>query len=120
MFNQQFFVEPNVFHTGSSLDGYSLVTGATQLTYGAKLLGFITMNSGGDGYVQVHDGYAQPTNASVPLVSIKALSGTQVSLDCSVFSCVPVRTGIVIALSTTGSTYTAGAATLWTTAFWLK
>ena len=120
MFDNHFFVTPNVFHSGSSLDGYSLVTGSSQLANGAKLLGLIAENtSGSTAWIQVHDGYAQPSGSAVPLVSLKTTAGQQVSLDCQAFNCLPVTKGIVVALSSTGPTYTSVSAAMWISAFWI-
>lgn len=125
MFTQQFFVVPNVYHTdgyhGNTItyDSFALVTGSSALADGAKLLGFIALNAGADGYVQVFDGYAQPSVDSVPLVSVKVSAGVQANLDCSAFNCVPVSKGIVIALSSTGTIYTDAGAHMFLTAFWI-
>lgn len=119
MFNQSFFIVPQVYHTGASLDGYAFVTGTAPLVYGAKLLGAEIYNVGADAFVQVHDGYAQPTNGSVPLMSFKVLSGTGKSLDCSPYNCLPVVNGIVIAISSTAATYTSTTANLFLTAFFI-
>ncbi len=102
------FVTARQYHTTSTGDGYSLVTGGAPLTYGAKLLGIIVSNvSGTAGWAQVFDGYAQPAGGAVPLLSIQVAAGSQNSLDCSVFNCVSVTKGIVITLSSTINTYTA-------------
>ena len=113
------FIAPNVFHSGSTLDGYSLVTGSTAVP-GAKLLGFIAENTSvSTAWFQVHDGYSQPSNGSIPLVSIKATAGSQVSLDCESFNCVPLTKGIVVTMSSTGPTYTSVTAAMWLSAFFI-
>lgn len=121
MFNQNFFVTPKVYHTAGGNESVSLVTGSTALpSNGGKLLGLIALNAAADGYIQIFDGIAAPTGGDVPIISIKALSGTQVSLDLGVANCLPVQRGIVVALSTTGPTYTAGGSNMWVTAFWIN
>lgn len=119
MLTEKTLTIPNVFHTGANLDGYELVTGSSPLQQGAKLLGLYVINAGADGYVQVFDGYAQPANNTVPILSLLCKSNTQVVLDTSAYSCVPVIQGIVVAMSSTATKYTAGSAAMFVTAFWI-
>lgn len=96
------FVIPNQYHSPSTKDGYAVIWTGT-----CKLLGFVVENtSASTVYVQVHDGYVQPTAGTVPLLSIKALAGSQVCFDASAVECVELLTGCVVAVSSTGPTYT--------------
>lgn len=112
------FIIPNVYHTAGSYETSSLVSGSSPVSNGVKLIGLTAMNAGADGYVQIFDGYAAPSGGAVPIQIVKALSNTQVSLDLS-FGCLPLTTGCVVVLSSTGPTYTAISNSLWTTAFWI-
>lgn len=120
MYTENYFIQPNIFHSDETVDGYCFVTGESPLSAGAKLLGLIAENSSGStAWIQVHDGYQEPDAGAVPIVSLKATTGQQVSLDCQAFNCIPVSLGIVVALSSTNSTYTAVAPGMWLSAFWI-
>lgn len=119
MFTEKFFIVPNVYHSTSSLDGYALVTGSSPLSAGAKLLAVLAQNQGGDGYIQVSDGYAQPTNGSTPILTFKIASGQSVSLDLSGVNCLAVKDGIVVSFSSTAPTYTDGGKHLFMTVFYI-
>jgi len=101
------FEVPSIY-TSAALETVSLVTGSSPLLSGGKLLGFVATNaSASTAYVQLFDGYAAPSGGSVPIVSILVQANSQVSFDASVFNCIPVKSGIVLALSSTLTTYTA-------------
>ena len=108
-------VIPNVYHSGSSLDGYAVVS-----TGQAKLLGFVAENtSGSTRWVQVFDATAEPSNGTVPLLSIKVLAGTQISFDISVSRSMQLYQGLVLTSSSTGPTYTSVTADTFFTVFWI-
>jgi hypothetical protein len=101
------FVNANQYSTQSTGETASLVSSSTPLPYGGKLLGLIVSNvSRTNGWAQVFDGYAAPSSGSVPILNIQVGAGLQNSLDCSVFNCLAVTTGIVVVLSSTINTYT--------------
>lgn len=108
-------------YTSAALETTSLVTGAVPLAYGhpATLLGLLYDNY--DGYqdwVQIFDGYQQPSTGSVPLVSLRVFSGSQGSFGGESPTNITCVVGIVVVLSSTGATYTPVTNKLFTTAFW--
>lgn len=110
---------PNVY-SSAALETTSLVTGTSAVNGGAKLLGLLAENtSNATGWIQLHNGHAAPTNGAVPIVSIKAATVTQVSLDLAGVNCLPFSDGIVVALSSTGPTYTAVATSMFVSCFWI-
>ena len=118
MFSSSFTIS-NLYHS-AALESTALVTGNASLPAGgADLLGFIAENtSGSTVWFQIFDGHAAPAGASVPLVSIKATTGQQISFDSNVFHALHVADGIVIVTSTTGPTYTAAGSSSFISAFW--
>jgi hypothetical protein len=106
-------------YTSTALETFSLVTGSVKVTSGVILAGFLAENtSGSNGWVQVFDAFAQPASGSVPAISVKVPSQTQISiLGCSnIWD--HYKQGIVIALSSTGPTYTPVSSALFVTAWW--
>lgn len=107
-------------YTSTALETFSLVTGPNNLNptgtgYQTNpghcaLLGFVVENaSGAAGWVQVFDGYAQPTTGASPLMSlvVSNLAGqNQVSFGGNPNVNIRGKTGIVVALSSTRATYT--------------
>lgn len=106
-------------YTSAALETVSLVTGSSQLSIPALLLGLVAENTDSQtNYVQVFDGYAAPTAGAVPLVSLKTAAGVQISLEGLSFYGLAVSKGIVLALSSTGPTYTAVANKMFVTAWY--
>ena len=117
-------INANQYHTTSTGETASVVTGSSPLPYGGKLLGLLVSNvSATAGWAQVFDGYAAPASGSVPILNIALAAsgspGSQNSLDCSVFNCIDVKQGIVIVLSSTINTYTAVSSGLVTFCAWI-
>lgn len=112
---------PNVY-SSSALETVSLVTGSSSLSAigGVKLLGLIADNaSGATGWVQIFNGHTAPSGGAVPIVSLRVATVSQISLDCAGINCIPFSDGIVIALSSTGPTYTAVATNMFVSCFWV-
>jgi hypothetical protein len=110
-------------YTSAALETVSQVTGAADLTgtttFKAYLLGMVFENtSAATGWIQVFDGYGTVTNGAVPIVSIKVAATTQSSFGSPVIFDIPVKKGIMVALSSTGPTYTAVTNSLFVTAWW--
>lgn len=106
-------------YTSSALETVSLVSGSTVLTRGGSLLGFLADNfSSSAGWVQVFDGHAAPSNAAVPIASFRVGATSQISVGLTAVVGISVNNGIVLALSSTGPTYTAVSTELFVTAFW--
>lgn len=113
------FYDVNVYHSGSTGDGAAVISKPA----GAKLrlLSVVADNfAGADRWCMVFDAAAQPSNTTVPLISIRMSSATQQSLDLSSINGYSFSNGICICSSTTGKTLTAGASTdLWLSVFWV-
>ena len=104
---QGIFYEPSIY-TSAAAETVALVTGASAVLNGAKLLGFVAHNtSSSTAYVQVFDAYAAPPPSAVPIASIQVMASSMTSFDAGVFNYIPMKYGIVIALSSTLATYTA-------------
>ena len=78
----------------------------------------VTIASGADGYLQVHDATSQPADTAVPelVIPVRAASAevhTTIALPGHVCG-----TGIVLVWSTTKTTLTAGAAAMFATAYY--
>ena len=120
------YTSPNVYHTpmtSSKYDGYIILTQPGVATTG-RFLGFVAENpSASTRWVQVFDGYAHPSDGAVPIISIKLLTVTQGSFDAVLMGGLWFTTGCVIAVSSTGPTYTAVTAGAsdgaFVTAFWV-
>ena len=96
------FIVPNVYHSPAAKDKYAIIS-----TSACKLLAFIAHNtSASTVYVQVHDKVTQPTLGDVPIAYVKINSQEQGGMEADVIRCIPLSTGLVIAASTTGPTYT--------------
>lgn len=110
------FINP-IIYTSAAVETVSLVTGASPVLYGAKLLGMVISNASvTSGWAQVFDGNAAPSAGAAPMLSVQVAAGAQNSLDCSVFNHLPVKKGIVVVLSSTLATYTAISSGLFITA----
>jgi|ERR1700678_311208 hypothetical protein len=125
VFTEKTLISPNVYTSSSAFDSVALVSGSSPLLYAPKLLGFVAENTNGStSWVQLFDGYAAPAGGATPILSLKALTATQVVFNPDAFNCISspaLNTGIVIALSSTGPTYTAiSTHYLFLTAFWLQ
>lgn len=120
-FTEKHFIVPNLYHTlTDGYDGYAFVTGIHAPGDGYQLLGMIVENTTGSTvWAQVFDGYAQPSALAVPLVELQIAANTQASLDLGSVHCIPVSKGIVIAGSSTRGVYTAAAASMWMTVFYI-
>jgi hypothetical protein len=119
------FILPRIYN-GITLANVALVTGSAQLTpqvngISARLLDFTAENtSGASAWVQVFDAFAAPAGGTVPILSLKLLTLTQTTYHATDYNGFPVVNGIVIALSSTGPTYTSiGAASMSLTAFYI-
>lgn len=96
-------IKPTVYHSGSSGDEVAIIK-----TNPCNLMGIIVENfSANSRYMQVFDSAEAPEAGDVPLIQLKLPAGTQSSVDSSVIQFLPLSNGLVIAMSSTGNTYTA-------------
>ena len=117
--DQSIFTEPNLYSSGAA-ETVSLVTGSSPLAFGAKLLKLIADSSSSSAsWVQVFDGYAAPSSGAVPMLSLRLAANAQAVFDVGAANSLPVSSGIVVALSSTGPTYTAVSNHLFLTAMWI-
>lgn len=110
------FILPNVYTSPAGFDGYkSIVTGS------CFFLGLLAENtSASTRWIQVFDGYQQPTNGQVPLVSLKALTVSQLSFNPPGPVGMKMSKGLTIVESSTGPTYTNPSETaMFLTVFWV-
>jgi hypothetical protein len=96
--------------TSATGDGYVVVkTGDTRLLY---LLCVSNSAAAATGFIQVFDGYAQPSNGTVPLLSlpVKAVATIDIpSIEFKSRYSLNLKLGLTVALSSTQFTYTAKA-----------
>lgn len=121
-FTEKQFIVPNVYSTGSSADGYAVVTGIGKPVgaYGARLLGLMVENKTSSTlYVQLFDTSVQPTNGSSPIAEIQVNANSQSSLDLGSPHCIPFTSGICVAGSSTQWSYTAVSQGMFLTCFYL-
>jgi hypothetical protein len=98
------FVDPQVYSTTTSGDGY--VTCNIGKTGLLKLLATNQVSS--TRFVQIFDAAATPSPGASPLAELQVAGNTQGSLDFLVSHWLPLVNGLVIVSSTTSATYTAG------------
>jgi hypothetical protein len=92
----------NTYHSPSGFDGYAIVHNGS-----CNLIGFVAENtSASTRWIQVFDGYVQPSGGAVPLLSLKLAGLSQESFSDPADRGLRLSTGMVIATSTTGPTYT--------------
>ncbi len=109
-------LSPNVYTSPATGDGYAVVhTGA------CRFMGMVVENqTGSTVYAQIHDGYATPSNGSVPVLSVKLTANAQATILLPAVHAVSLSSGLTICSSSTGKTLTVGAPTdLFITAFWV-
>lgn len=120
------FQRSNLYSTAaSSGDGYSLVSGSTDLNGIATpvLLGFVAENTNTSTiYVQVFDGYSSSalTVGQVPIAELQIAASSQGSLDFSQMGGISVKHGILLACSSSQWSFAYAGTKMLVSAFWLR
>jgi hypothetical protein len=91
-------------------------------TGACNLVGVVAENfSANNRWLQVFDDSAAPEAGDVPLMQLKLPASSQSAIDSSCINFLPMTNGIVIAMSSTGNSYTAtGADEVFLTVFYAE
>ena len=117
------FSKPSVYTTkgNGTFDGYAFVTGTTQLTNGALLIGAVFTNQTASTiFCGLYDGYGVPSSSAVPVVEVQVGANSQGSLDLGGVHCHSVVNGIVLACSSASGVYTAVSSAAFITAYYMN